>query len=360
MNDREKNGLRGQVASVRSEFFSCDPRTGEVSSRLNATIKTYDRDGRITSVVAENPNGSVSTSTYTYSGDGPLTEIKSELDGILTWNAISQYDSDGKLVRTDQTQSGIKWQASSCTYDDAGNKTEVQFPLPGLVLAEMMNFARKVQQESGAPAREVGSDISLTATTTTRYDAAGNPLEQLRHNENQELIGRTTYTYDDQARPVEKREEIGRYFSLDSVFNDPAIEPLQREVLQKAVERLFDPAGGSFRTSYTYDSQGRKIEEVIHQGPFGFSRQTFEYDEYGNVTSTHNLSENREFEAAPDGRFSAPSPARQQRSANHFHYTHDSHGNWTQKQLTTTPDDNGQPQHAGVERRIITYHSSEV
>jgi hypothetical protein len=213
LNDREKKGLRGQVASVRTEFFSCDPQTGEISGRLNATMETYDRDGRITSVVGENPNGSVSTSIHIYSGDGHLTEVRGELDGILTWNAISQYDSDGRLVRTDQTQNGIKWQASSCTYDDAGNKTEIQFPLPGLVLAEMMNFARKVQQESGAPPREVGYDVSLTAMTTTQYDVAGNPLEQLRHNENQELIGRTTYTYDDDGRPVEKREEIGRYFS---------------------------------------------------------------------------------------------------------------------------------------------------
>jgi hypothetical protein len=135
---------------------------------------------------------------------------------------------------------------------------------------------------------------------------------------------------------------------------------LEREVFQKAVEHLFNPAVGSFRTTYTYDSQGRKVEEVIHKGPFGFSRQTFEYDEYGNVTSTHDLSENREFEVAPDGQFSAPSPARQQRSANHFHYTYDSHGNWIQKQLTTTSDDNSPPKHTGVERRIITYHSSEV
>jgi hypothetical protein len=115
-----------------------------------------------------------------------------------------------------------------------------------------------------------------------------------------------------------------------------------------------------FRTTYSYDDRGRKSEETTHEGAFGYSKQTFEYDEYGNLTATHYLSENREFEAAPDGQLSAPSPLRQQHYANHFHYAYDSHGNWTQKQLITTPDANSPPKHMGVERRIITYHSSEV
>jgi hypothetical protein len=358
LNDREKNGLRGRVASVRTEFFECDQQTGEVlKGPRRATIETYDRDGRTTSVVGENPNGSVSTSTYIYSGDGHLTEIRSELDGIVTGSAISQYDSNGRPVRTDQTQGGIKWQAMSCTYDDAGNKVEVQFPLPGSVLAEMIASARKAQQGSSG---QVGYDVSLLSTRTTYYDSRGSLLEELRHNENQELIGRVSYAYDEGGRLAEKREEIGQEFSFGSALENAAIDPLEREAIEKALEQILPPGTSMFRTTYSYDDQNRKSEEITHQGPFGFSKQTFEYDEYGNVTATHYLSENSELQATPDGQLSNAIPPRRHSYAHRYGYTYDAHGNWIQKTLTSVDDANNQPHYADVERRIITYHSSEV
>jgi len=361
LSDREKNGLRGRVASVRTEFFDCDQQTGEVlGGPQRATIETYHPDGHITSLINENWDGSMSTTTYIYSSRGDLAEVKSEFNGMFHGGAVSQYDAAGRLVRTtNEAQNGAKWQSASCTYDDGGSKTEVQFPLPDFVLAEMMTSAKASRQALGHPAGEVGYDASLTCTTTIYYDARGNRLEELRHNPNRELIGRVIYTYDGQGRLTEEREQIGPGSVFDQISSDPGADAAELESLQQTLEQAFETGAGLLLTTYSYDLDGKKIEEVARQGPFSSTRQMFAYDEYGNLAAVHYGEERTDFEAGPDGRLSPASPSRRDSYVHRFAYGYDSHGNWTQKTLTTI-DNAGDQHHSNVERRAITYHPPEV
>ena len=363
MSDREKNGLRGRVATVKTEFLDWDQQTGEVSDRpQRATIEAYHPDGRIASLTYENPEGSVSTTTYLYNYRGDLVEVRSEFNGELHSSAVSHYDAGGRLAKTvNQSQDGTKWQAASYTYDAGGARTEVQFPLPDFVIAEMMANTRKAQLESGAPAGEVGYDVSLTATTTTRYDSNGNRLEELKHDKNHEVLGKTSYTYNELGRLIEKREEIGHISPFALLLNDPAVGPAEREALERAFEQLVQPGAELLVTTYSYDEQGRKIEEVTSRGPFGQLKQTFEYDEYGNLTVVRGIDESRTLRvgegAAPAGE---TFDARRRHTYTHgYRHTYDAEGNWTERITTYRDESHDQPTRTAVERRAITYHPSE-
>jgi hypothetical protein len=60
VSDREKYDLRGPVAGIRTEHWTCDPQAGEISEKPSyATVIAHDVEGRVTSTRHENAEGRV-------------------------------------------------------------------------------------------------------------------------------------------------------------------------------------------------------------------------------------------------------------------------------------------------------------
>lgn len=277
MSDREKHALRGPVASVRSENFECAQQTGEVSTQpRHATISSYDPGGRITSSTFVNPDGSTSTTTFSYNSGGDLAETTYEWAGEPGGRTIYHYDEDGKLQRvTGRAPDGSERESSRYTYDPDGGKTEVKFGASASEIAAMVATVKASARDSNS---EVGFTTFLPPTTTIRYDAEGHSLEELTHDDNHVLTGRTIHTYNDQGLLIETRRESGHKPPMALPPNDPSLGPLEMEIVEKVIQNLFQPGAELDRTTYAYDGQGRKIEEVAHSRPFSYTRSTFEYE----------------------------------------------------------------------------------
>jgi hypothetical protein len=354
VSDREKHGLRGPAASVRTEHFECDHQTGEVSAEPRfANIFTFDREGRTTSGTYENPGGSISTTNYTYNDRGDLARMSHDSSGKPGGDTIYYYDDAGRLLRTmtRYTFDGPQRESSRFTYDPDGGKTAVQFGISASEMAELLGAMRAPAGDSNM---ELGVDLP-PATTTIHYDAKGNPLEELEHDENHVLIRKTIHTYDDKGLLLETRQESGHKppFSLPS--NDPSREPNEREALERIVERIFPPGANIVRTTYAYDGEGRRIEQVVQLGPFSRSRSTTQYDEYGNPILVHSAEESQDFQATPEGELVNPTAPKQTIGTNLYRYAYDKHGNWTEKVYSHLDPSTGQPKQMLIERRTISY-----
>ncbi len=353
MSDREKIGLRGPAARVRTEHFDCNLETDEVSAKPKfAEIVAYDLEGRTTSITHENQDGSSGTTWFTYNDRGDLEKKSSEWGGRQGQDTVYHYDESARLLRLGSVyQDGPERESACYTYEPDGSKTEVRF---GLSPAEREKFIHEVKTRAQNTGTEIGYDLP-PATTTIRYDPEGKPLEELQHDDNQILLSRIVYTYDDQGRLVEQRHEIGHKAPFSPSPDDPSMGPLEREALEKMVARLFAPGADMERTTFVYDDQGRKIEEIRQQGPFGATRTTSEYDEHGNTSVVRSAHESREFQLTADGDLDHPTEANQTTSTNFFQYQYDERGNWTEKRSLFVDPSNGKSKCLMAERRTITY-----
>jgi hypothetical protein len=354
VSDREKHGLRGPAARVRTEHFECDQQTGEVSAQpRSANVFTFDREGRTTSRAYENPGGPTSTTNYTYNDRGDLARMSHDSSGEPAGDTTYDYDDAGRLLRTmtRYTSGGPERESSRFTYNLDGGKTEVRFGVSASEMAELVSAAKASLPNS---TMEFGVDLP-PATTTIHYDAKGNALEELEHDENHVLIRKTVHTYDDKGLLLETRQESGHKppFSLPS--NDPSRAPDEREALQRIIERVFRPGTRIEHTSYAYDDQGRKIEEASRHEPFTSTKSAFEYDPYGNVIAVSSVHDSRTFQATLEGELVDPTEEKQTISTNLSHYSYDQHGNWTEKIHLFVEPSTGKPKRLMVERRKIAY-----
>lgn len=346
MSDREKHGLRGLAAGVRTEHFECDPQTGEVFAEPRfANIFTFDQEGRTTSGTYENPGGPISTTNYTYNDHGDLARMSHDSSGKPGGDTTYYYDDTGRLLRTmtRYTFDGPERESSRFTYDPDGAMTAVQF---GISASEMTELLGAMKAASGDSNRELGVGLP-PATTTIHCDAQGKPLEELEHDDNHVLIRKTVHTYDDKGLLLETRQQSGDRFPFSLPSNDPALE--------RIVERVFPPGANIVRTTYAYDGEGRPIEQVVQLGPFSRSRSTTQYDEHGNPILVHSVEESQNFQATAEGELVNPTAPKQTIGTNLYRYAYDKHGDWTEKVHSYLDPSTGQPKQMLVERRTVSY-----
>jgi hypothetical protein len=354
VNDREKNRLHGPVAGVRTEYFDCDPQTGEVSAKPRfANVIAYDLEGRTTSTTYENRDGSTGTTWFSYNDRGALAKTSSESAGIRGDDAVYHYDEAGGLLRvTGLDREGGERERSTYTYEPDGSKTEVRF---GPSASEREEAVKAATARAANANTDVGFFTFAPPTTTIRYDPDGKPLEQLEHDDNHILLSSTIYTYDAQGRLTGERREVGHKPPFSLPPDKPSMGPLEREALEKAMERLFQPGTDIQRTTYAYDDQGRKVEEVIQNGAFGLTKNATEYDEHSNESVVRSIHESRDIRVTPDGELGEATEPKRTNNTYFFCYTYDPHGNWTEKAHLFVESSSGKAQCHIVERRTLTY-----
>ncbi|MEV5513909.1 LamG-like jellyroll fold domain-containing protein [Streptomyces flaveolus] len=216
---------RGQHATTVLDDWTGDP-SGTVKD-LTVVSNAYDPAGRLASTT----DAMGATTAYTYFDDGlPATTTArqvSQADGsrhdiMLESNA---YDPAGNLTK--QTTGG----GTTETYTvDALGRTKSSVLDPG-GLNRGSTFTYDADDRVKQATQSITGDKKLT--TTSEYDAAGNPIKQTVTDGT--TTHTTTTTYDDRGLPLTTVSPRG---------NVPGADP------------------AAFTTSYRYDALGRLVQET--------------------------------------------------------------------------------------------------
>jgi hypothetical protein len=187
-----------------------------------------------------------------------------------------------------------------------------------------------------------GSDVAYGAPGATNitsiYDERGRPVGHLFHDSGGSLVTRVDFRYDERGNLL---EEVCSQQKLPPEMI-VAMSPEQLE----AVRMLF-----TSRQHHQYDEQNQRIETSSYMGPKDFDRETFAYNEHGDVISQISESSHSEYDFGEDGSLTPkPDSTRSNRSEAQFRYQYDSHDNWIEK-IVENP---GGPIWS-IERRTISY-----
>jgi YD repeat-containing protein len=366
VSDRERAGLHGPVRVV-VEQETVPSVNGSPWSR--ATTTEYDPDGRLLAQRFTNPDGSqsettysrdshgrllrtVSTSargnsqtTYSYDDAGRLLKVEWSRPGATSTETQYTYDSSGRIVAESLT-GDFAWQ-SEYRYDEHGRKTKTLRvpPRPSDRAVGMMGSLIE-SAEHGAVAPADGGVVTIL------YDDRDRATEAQIRNSQGELFSTIVRTYDSAGHVLDEKQVLDNpqfIFPADARAKILAESGGTAEEFNAEVKRVM---GGDTGTGMAnkYDSQGHLTETRVHV--FGHEQiQKFNEhgDEIGEISIQRNVDPNE-----PGATSSEVVAA--ERSETRIDYHYDSHGNWTEKTMTSHSAD-GTAKPGGTFRRTITYYS---
>lgn len=329
--DKEKRGLRGCVASVKTETTELT-RKDEQFSEKPTFVETvaFDEEGQLLETTfhnSEHPDYS-SKQTLSYDTTGKLIEQSFYyLNGKPGGKTLYVYDHENKLV-------------SESTFDADGKctgKRELVYHANG-EKAEETFFDYREREPNTSYGCGIDAnpeyDHSFTADDArlikTLYDLKGNPTELLFLNESGKLLSKVVFTTDADGRIIKDAQYAGEEFPLSI--------PEGTEVPAE-IARLFSGEFALSESELVYDSEGRKVEDRMHFGGIHSMRRVFTYDAKGK------LIEDATFEG--DG--TLQSRARIERE-------YDNNDNWTKKLVSSWDKEEGVFEPSVVYRRTITYY----
>jgi hypothetical protein len=184
-----------------------------------------------------------------------------------------------------------------------------------------------------------GTDFSVSApgatTMTTAYDSEGRASEVLMKSAEGAILRRVVLTRDESGRLVKDELFLGG-------------EPMHPDIL------MFG-AGASLMTSeYTYDERGLRVEVVRRMFGLCENRETFRYDDRGNMAESTTEERQRSAELR-DGNIEAGEATVDRRQAR-MDYTFDERGNWTERVTSQRQGENPDFTPCSIERREIVYY----
>ena len=302
MNDVAKWKLRGAVKTLRTEFATWDPSREEWQPPRYSTLTSFLPGGSVSTSDTHNPDGSVAHSRWLYDATERLLDSNFWInDGPIEKTAYF-YDEAGRHQRTTRKESDIE----TCTYDAHGIKTKQCH----LVFRADAYGIEGTDQSYGAPG---------AVKMITTHDANNLPAKVIFEDANGHRVRDVIFERDCAGRPL--NEEV--HFEADSFLDNVPAEG--REEFAAELKKVFGETLS--RTTYVYDSRGRRLERMIKFGTLSETRTTYQYGDHDDPiveTSEENgiVQQHR------------------------FEYIHDPQGNWTER---IVPGSN-------IERRMITYY----
>jgi antitoxin component YwqK of YwqJK toxin-antitoxin module len=206
-----------------------------------AEHKSYERDdkGKIIKAFIHYQDGSKDTILYSYNPDGLLIEKKTiDVDGEYESKECAVYEQ-GKIVKKENFEYEEKVLEENFIYDDAGDLTEHQ--------------KWSIQEE----------DVKYI----NHFDKSGNLIKTLKYNSLDQLIAKTTYTYNEKGQVVEITEELPFGKTITTVRYDDkgnAIEQLEKsenDALNNHVERIYNENNELIRSKIRINYHGRGIDQ---------------------------------------------------------------------------------------------------
>ena len=291
MTDREHLRLHGYVHTLETEFAEFDPDTSSWQPARKGPTWTFDREGR--------------------------------QDG---------YFADERPTVT--------------TVDERGLRTTIG-PRPPFI-------PRQHGMEYG-----VGIGAVTQHDVLTRYDAHEHPVDVLYRGEAEKILHRIMITYDDQHRIVREQILMGDTLgdrwsaSVDSAGGVEAPSTDQREQFAAMIRALM-PDGIFATFEYTYDGHGRVAQRVRQMARMQESRETYMYDDYGNVTEQHYEGTDRDTSIDDDGAL-VMAPKSSNESWTRYEYRYDDRDNWVERVSLRRLAGEATFHRLAIERRTIAY-----
>jgi YD repeat-containing protein len=337
-SDREKAGLRGPVKTCVEEttYPSWTDSNGLPGVPFTRRSELdYDEQGHLLATLDRNPDGSVWAVRNTYDTSGKLIKTTSGKDGGPSDATQYAYDDQGRL--TSITTNGAP--PVIFHYDEQGHKTKVQ-------TSRAEDYRANVGI-AGSPfdAADMPPNLAGGGTATTKYDENDRPTGVEVRNAQGELVSRAVRVYDPQGNVKEEKQILDDPINIfpAEVRAKIASEPGQADAVRAQLTQAMGGHEGFTSIGYTYDTQGRVIEQT--QQFFNMVERTeTTYNEQGDVAGEKRLS-------TQEGEQEQPPQSPETR----FTYHYDQHGNWTEKIALQSTSARGAFEPTYTTRQTLTY-----
>lgn len=316
------------LSHVTTTTFDSQRRVTEVEDPMGVQIQShYDAIGQLTSRDVENldkDGNSVSgngwlTTSYTYSVHGDLLTTTEEIDSTHTRTTSFDYDANQNRIRVTKPEGNKdKWTYNSrdlvathirgetsgvastetYTYDDNGNLTDLEDGRGNHTTYTYDAFDRRTKTTN-----------ALSHYEEQDYDKAGNVTEIRRKDSSNNLLQRSTRSFDERNRLYEVSE---LYKDPSTTYSD-AVTTTERfktghvryvtDARSKVTETQYDAAWRVSKTidamgneaANTYDAAGRRTAWTLKEIDGGSSvthAYGAGYDDAGHMTSRTETDRN--------------------------------------------------------------------
>ncbi|MBN2174304.1 MAG: hypothetical protein JW731_09240 [Bacteroidales bacterium] len=203
--------------------------------------KTFDRDenGEITKAYVHYHDGSYDTEKYTYNAAGKLLEkITIDTDGEYESKETSIYEND-RIIKREEYDGDELILEETFEYDDDGN------------LAGHTKWS--VQEDQ--------------INYVNSFDGKGNVIKSLKYNNLDQLIGKTTYTYNDQGKIAQITEEMPHTTATTKIIYDTWGNAIQQTetnengLVNNHVERKYNENNQTIESKVTINFHGTRIDQ---------------------------------------------------------------------------------------------------
>ncbi|WDN56123.1 SpvB/TcaC N-terminal domain-containing protein [Streptomyces clavuligerus] len=256
------------------------------------TSYTYDPTGQVTTITDDKNNttragyDALGRRTSFDSPDAGRLETRYDLAGNVTSKITANLRAADKAVEYDYEYSRLK-AIRYPTFPD--NNVSYEYGAPGAPdnaasrVTEVHDAAGTVKRAYGPLGEVIKETRTITAvrdaprtyTSTWRYDAFNRVL-QMTYPDGEAL----TYDYD----------SGGQVSRATGSKNGTSYTYLDRLDYDKFGQKILQQTGNGVRTTYTYDTEDRRLGALKSEAPGGtaFQNLSYTYDNTGNITSLAN------------------------------------------------------------------------
>jgi YD repeat-containing protein len=353
MSDREKAGLRGPVRTCLEEtiFPGTTTRDGtQIPERKSWYTTEYDVDGRVKVARSRNSDGSEWATRYAYDASGHLLKTAWSKEDEPSQETNYSYDGHGRQLHIIDSRTPDN--PITFRYDERGRKTKVR------VFRSAEYRPNAFVAGSPFEVADMAPNLPGGGSATTIYDEDDHPTEiQIRDTQGK-LVSRAVRIYDAQGRINEEKQILD---NPETMFPPETLEKFLeasgasreelREQLRGQLTKLMGGQVGPFSAVYSYDAQGR-VNQMRRQI---FNQEDMietTYNEHGDKAAeiTRGIQIVSEEEKGTPG--SGPPPYSEVR----FSYRYDSHGNWTEEDVSYLSSPGGAVEPSTGRRRTLTYY----
>lgn len=189
-------------------------------------------------------------SEYTYSAKGNPLEVKTYFNDELYQTASTRTSGGISYLTVVDREGNETVQSTLTTYDDRGNVTQVEISV-GLDTISRTTYTYDDQDRPLTASTVTGTGNTVVSYT---YDEKGNLVEQIRDDETTDTYTRTVYTYDDRD-----------YILEETAYNEEGVR-------QGSITYTYEK-DDSGRTATYFDGEGEPTGQVV----------TTQYDDHGNL-----------------------------------------------------------------------------
>jgi hypothetical protein len=338
--DRESQGLKGPVKSVRVETAEFEERDGQIVEKpwLSHTT-TFNQDGWIVEQVNRYPDGSEWRTVNDYSESGKLQATKDyDASTLLSSEVRYIYDDELRLVSEQHHDpDGIVTTPTTYAYDH-GRKVKI----------EDFDFSTESNVMIGVEGTNTCISAADAKRVETHYDDLGEAVAVTVFDSDGMIVSRIEIVRDALGNPLEEIQYVGDVFPLRpcasgscSTEEIAELTEEQKAEVAKEIAKLFSPGTPMSNHAHRYDPKGRLVESKLTMMGMEASRETYAYDDKGN--KSEEVSYNRD--GTPQSRAI-------------FRREYDEHDNWIKELVSTASGSDAELATfvlALVTRRTMTY-----